>query len=450
MTERLSDTETTRDLAAFAVDTRSGSLPDGAVDTARLSLFDACAVALAGRDEPVARTVRALVGREGGRAEATVVGGDARLPARAAALANGTACHALDYDDTHFGHIGHPTAAVLPAALAVAEARDATGADFLAAYLIGVESACRLGAALGPEHYRHGFHQTATSGAFGATAACARLLGLDHDTTRHALGLAATRASGLKSQFGTMGKPFHAGMAAANGVEAALLAELGFVSRPDGIECAQGFAATHAAALRTVEVPADRYLFETVQHKLHACCHGTHAALEALLALRRDHAIEAGQVRAVEIATHPTWLRVCDLPEPATGLEAKFSYRLTAAFALTGIDTAALTSFTETHCDRPDLVALRDRVRVVDVASLAETAARVTLELADGRQLVAEHDLADPLPFAARRDKLRAKAATLLGEAPAEALWTTLERLESGPVGALAAHLDGTGSGMGS
>jgi 2-methylcitrate dehydratase PrpD len=436
----------TRQLAEFAITTAVTDLPAAALDCARLSLLDACAVALAGLDEPVSGIVRQLVAQEAGRPEATVLGLAARLPARAAALANGATAHALDYDDTHFGHIGHPTVAVLPAALAVAEQRAASGADLLAAYLVGVESACRLGAALGPDHYGHGFHQTATSGTFGASAASARLLGLDVDTTCHALGLAATRAAGLKSQFGTMGKPFHAGMAAASGVETAALAALGFVSRPDGIECPQGFAATHAGRLQAVAVTAGSYLFEAILYKLHACCHGTHAALEALGALRAAHAVAPERVRDVELVTHPTWLKVCNLDAPTTGLEAKFSYRLTAAMALAGVDTAALASFSVATCRRPDLVALRDRVRVVADAGLAETAARVTVTLDDGRSLGAGHDLTDPLPAAVRRDKLQAKAAALVGTQTATRLWQVIAELEREPVSALTAVLAAAGA----
>ncbi len=441
MTDPTPHTDLTHRLARFAVETPADALPASAVAYARLSLLDGCAVALAARDEPVARIVREMVTAEGGTPEATLIGTRLRLPARTAALANGALAHALDYDDTHFGHIGHPTVAVLPAALAVAEQRDASGAELLAAYLVGVESACRLGAALGPGHYAHGFHQTATSGSFGATAACARLRDLDVATARHALGLAATRASGLKSQFGTMGKPFHAGMAAANGVEAATLAALGFVSRPDGIECAQGFAATHAGAAGGAMADGDAYLFEAIQYKLHACCHGTHAALEALLALRRDHALTPDAVTGIEIVTHPTWLKVCDLPAPTTGLETKFSYRLTAAFALAGIDTAALASFSEAHCADPALCALRDRVRVTPDASVADTAARVRLILDDGRVLEGAHDLAAPQPLEALRDKLRAKAAALVGAERAGALWETIEALETRRAADLAALL---------
>ena len=232
-------------IAAFACGTRAP--PASALAVLKLSLLDWSAVSLAGKDEPVSSIVRAMVQDEAGRGEASIIGLAGLYPARAAALANGTISHALDYDDTHFSYVGHPSVVIFPAALAVAEKTGASGEAFMAAALIGMEAACRIGAWLGTGHYQHGFHQTATSGAFGATVAAGRLLGLDEERMRHALGIVATRASGLKSQFGTMGKPFNAGIAASNGVEAALLAKAGFVSRPDGLECAQGFAETHAA-----------------------------------------------------------------------------------------------------------------------------------------------------------------------------------------------------------
>ena len=152
-----------------------------------------------------------------------------RVPPRAAALANGAISHALDYDDTHFAHVGHPSVGVLPAALALGEARGASAPAVLDAFLIGAEASIRIGLVLGRAHYERGFHQTATAGAFGATVAAAHVLGLSREATRQALSLVSTRASGLKSQFGSMGKPFNAGVAASNGVEAAELAELGFL-----------------------------------------------------------------------------------------------------------------------------------------------------------------------------------------------------------------------------
>ena len=397
-----------------------------ALEVMRLSLFDWAACALAGQGEPVAGVVRRLALAEGGAPQATVAGAGRRGPARAAALVNGTTSHALDYDDTHFAHIGHPSVAVIPAALAMAEREGCDGEEMLAAALIGAEASVRVGVWLGRAHYQAGFHQTATAGTFGATLAAARLAGLSQERTAHALGLAATRASGLKSQFGTMGKPFNAGIAAANGVEAALLAAAGMVSNPGALDGAQGFGPSHAGEGlgQAWAGLGESWLMEEVSHKFHACCHGLHAALEATAALRARAAGE--EVARLTIATHPRWLPVCNIAEPATGLEAKFSYRLTAAMALAGRDTAAVATFTDGACRDPELVALRDRVRVGADPALPETAARVTLRLADGRELCATHDLLAPMEPREKTARLRAKAEALLGPDLAARLWAAI------------------------
>ena len=250
-------------------------VPEAAEAVLRLSLIDWMAVGIAGAAEPVAGVMRALAGAEGGVAQATLFSGG-RAPMRMAALVNGTISHALDYDDTHFAHIGHPSVGVIPAALAVAEAEGASGAAFQEAALIGMEAAIRFGIWLGRGHYQTGFHQTATAGAVGAAVAAGRLMRLNPQQMDIALGLVATRASGLKSQFGTMGKPFNAGLAAANGVEAALLAQLGIEARIGALEAPQGFGPTHhgAADESAFDGMGDSWLFETVSHKFHACCHG--------------------------------------------------------------------------------------------------------------------------------------------------------------------------------
>ncbi len=397
-----------------------------ALEVMRLSLFDWAACALAGRGEPVAGAVRRLALAEGGAPEATVVGAGRRGPARTAALVGGTTSHALDYDDTHFAHIGHPSVAVIPAALAVAERGGRDGEDMLAAALIGAEASVRVGLWLGRAHYQAGFHQTATAGSFGATLAAARLAGLSQERTAHALGLAATRASGLKSQFGTMGKPFNAGIAAANGVEAAALAEAGMVSNPAALDGAQGFGPTHAGEGRAQawEGLGEAWLMEEVSHKFHACCHGLHAALEATAALRERAAGE--EVARLSIATHPRWLSVCNIAAPATGLEAKFSYRLSAAMVLAGRDTASVAAFTDAACRDPALVALRDRVHIEADPALPESAARVTLRLADGRALCAAHDLLAPMERGEKAARLHAKAEALLGPEPAARLWAAV------------------------
>lgn len=441
----------TRRLAAFAL----APVPETAAEAlavTRLSLMDWAAVSLAGLREPVARMVRAQVLEEGGTAQATVLGLPAKVPARAAALANGALSHALDYDDTHFAYVGHPSVAVFPAALAMGERQDASAADVVAAALVGMEAACRLGHWLGTGHYNHGFHQTATSGAFGAAVAAGRLLGLTGEEMAHALGLVATRASGLKSQFGTMGKPFNAGIAAANGVEAALLARRGFISRPDGIECVQGFAETHAGECRDADASlaglgAD-YWFTAVQHKFHACCHGTHAVLDALVDLRDAPGVDVRRIERIALRVSPRWLRVCNIASPETGLEAKFSYRLTSAMVLAGLDTGALDVFSEGHCARPDLVALRNRVEVAGDAAVSDTAGIVTLHFDDGTVREGSADLDAPMLLEARRDRIKAKVRALLPIPDADAVLgldaavgTNSARDVAGMLGARAIHL---------
>lgn len=290
-----------------------------------------------------------------------------------------------------------------------------------------MEVASRIGAWLGRSHYEAGFHQTATSGTFGATMAVARLLGLGQEQAQHALGLASTRASGLKSQFGTMGKPFHAGMAASNGVEVATLAEAGFVSNPEGLTCSQGFADTHGGQqddnANVLQGLGEKFLLESVQYKFHACCHGTHAAVEALGKARDDHQLDPSDVDKVTITVHPRWIGVCNIASPTTGLEAKFSFRLTAAMALTGVDTSALSTFSAANCTNPALLALRDRVSVLTDANLSDTAAQVQIHRHAGETVLAEHDLAAPMTRSERETRVRDKAASLLGRDTAERLW---------------------------
>jgi 2-methylcitrate dehydratase PrpD len=432
-------------IASFACGNHA--VPTTALAVAKLSLLDWCAVGLAGKDEPVSGMIRALISDEGGKAQATVFGESRRYPARAAALANGTISHALDYDDTHFSYVGHPSVAVFPAALATAEMTGASGRDFLVAALLGMEAACRIGAWLGTGHYQHGFHQTATSGAFGAAVAAGRLLGLDEERMRHALGITATRASGLKSQFGTMGKPFNAGIAASNGVEAALLAKAGFVSRPDGLECVQGFADTHAGEGRDIALVlkglGETYWFETVQHKFHACCHGLHATLEALALLGGRPGVDSAVIERIAISTSPRWLRVCDIKQPATGLEAKFSYGLTSAMALAGRDTGALSTYSDEACFEPALIGLRDKVVVSGDAAVSDTQTQVVLHFGNGTSQAATFDLDTPLPLSARQAKISAKATSLLGQNRATAIESAIDALDDSGTDDLAVQIQG-------
>ncbi|MBI1418119.1 MAG: MmgE/PrpD family protein [Limimaricola sp.] len=410
---------------------------DGAaLEMMRLSLFDWAACGIAGASEPLAGILRGHVGAEGGTGSATVIGG-AKAPPRASALVNGATSHALDYDDTHFAHIGHPSVAVIPAALAMAEVRGADMAALLQAALVGTEGSVRIGLWLGRGHYAAGFHQTATAGAFGATLSGIRLTGLHGVAARRALGIAASRAGGVRAQFGTMAKPLNAGLAAETGVEATLLAVAGFESAPEALSGPQGYGETHLG-----EGHADAFdglghdwrMLE-ISHKFHACCHGLHAMLEAVGTLK----VDPQDVIAVTIRTHPRWMTVCNNPDPSTGLQAKFSYRLSCAMALAGVPTAAISSFTDAACAEPRLVALRDSVQVEADDSLTEMQARVSIETRDGAQQTAFHDLAAPIPFDLRAQKLRLKAEGLLGTERADRLWQAVHAADLGPLLALLA-----------
>src|SRR5712691_897451 len=207
----------TRTLAERAAAVSYEALPEPVRALARQCVLDYYGVALAGADDPLVAILLDEVSEAGGAAQAGIIGHKARLPVLSAALVNGAIGHALDYDDVNLAMPGHPSVAILPGLLALAEERHSSGRDVIAAFVAGYETCCRIGMALRPGHYNIGFHATGTVGAFGAAAACARLLGLDAAATAQALGIAGTQAAGLKSQFGTMCKPFHAGKASHNG-----------------------------------------------------------------------------------------------------------------------------------------------------------------------------------------------------------------------------------------
>ncbi|MEM8773883.1 MAG: MmgE/PrpD family protein [Pseudomonadota bacterium] len=408
-------------LARFACD---GHADAEALSVMQLSLLDWIAVASAAMNEPVTRIMQAQAKEEAGTPQASVFGMPQMVPARMAALANGTISHALDYDDTHFSHIGHPSVAVVPAALAVAEMIDASGAAFQSAASLGAEASVRVGEWLGRGHYQIGFHQTSTAGAFGATIAAGHVLGLDEQMMRNALGLVATRASGLKSEFGTMGKPFNAGQAAANGVEAALLAAKGFEAASHALAGPLGFGETHHGAGDTTAFDnlGDTWRFPTVKHKFHACCHGLHATLEAL----RDNQCAPNEISKIEIYTHPRWMSVCNIEHPTTGLEAKFSYKMVTALQVLGYDTARLDTFCDALCKEENVARLMNLIEVIEEPELTEMQSRVLVKSHIGDDSLF-HDLDDFMPFTQRRSRVFAKSASLLGNDRANALWSLIE-----------------------
>ena len=416
-------------------------LPGAVVAVARQCVLDWVAITLRATEDPLVRILADQVLEEGGNAQALLVGRNQRVTARQAALVNGAASHALDFDDVNIRMTGHPTVPVLPAALALAESLGASGRALITAFTAGYEAECLVGAMVSPSHYARGFHVTGTVGTFGAAAACAKLLGLDHDSTRTALGIAATQAAGLKSMFGTMCKPLHAGKASENGLLAAQLAARGFTSRQDALECEQGFAATQSDTidLQVMSGPdSERFNLPDNLFKYHASCYQTHAAIEAIRILRDSHGFRPDDIEQIVLRHDQGADTVCNIAAPASGLETKFSLRMLAAYAVAGQDTADIDSYSDERSRDAVLVALRDRVRVSFTPGWPITRSEVTIKLKDGRELFAEHDSGIPETDLDRQtarllEKLHALVEPRLGAQRTRQLADTILSLEQLP-----------------
>jgi 2-methylcitrate dehydratase PrpD len=388
---------------------RLADLPPAAPTVAKQCLLDWIGVALAGRGEPLVRILLEELAPGDDASGVSILGHGRRARIDDAVLINGAMGHALDFDDVIMP-MGHPTVPVAPVVFALAEQRRASGAAALEAFILGVETECRIARLLGPSHYARGWHSTATTGTFGAAAAAAHLLGVEGAALTHAFGLAGTQAAGLKSCFGTMSKPLHPGKAAQNGLLAARLAARGFTSDTDILASAQGFAATQSTTADPEAALADRaqpWVAEAL-FKYHAACYLTHDSIEAANLLRVEEAITPEVIAAVSVQVPPGHLGVCNIQAPASGLECKFSLRMTTALALAGEDTFQEALFSDATARRPDLVALRDRVSIDPIR--VGRGCVVTVRLQDGRTLSRTGDVSQPLrDLAAQQEKLEHK-----------------------------------------
>lgn len=409
------------------------SLPAAVVLVAKSCVLDWLGVTLAGSREPLTRILLDACGEASG--PASIVGHDRTAAPLTAALVNGSASHALDYDDTNLVMMGHPSVPVLPALLALAETRGATGRAFLTAFVAGVETECRLAVVLGPGHYLAGWHSTGTLGTFGAAAACAHLLRLPEAAWTHALGIAGTQAAGLKSSFGTMAKPLHAGKAASNGLLSATLAEGGFTANAQILETAQGFGATHDAVLAPERLTDVEGTFLTTQtvFKYHASCYLTHSAIEATRRIVSQHGVPPDDVEHVEVHVPAPHLDVCNIQRPRTGLEAKFSLRATVALTLLRTDTSEPATFSDDHVTDPRVQALLERIEVW--GDRPDAASDVLLRTTQGTTLTEEADLSSPAEdLDAQWDRLATKFLNL--SAPVVGTRAARQLLE------LVAHMD--------
>ncbi len=429
----------TKLLADYAMGLEFADLPEEAIEAAKHCLLDWFGVAIAGRAEPLAQILIEQAMADGASEQATIVGDGRKVSTAQAALINGSVSHALDYDDVQKRLIGHPTIPVAPVVLALAEHLGASGKDALAAFVAGVEAECRIGAYMGISHYNKGWHSTATIGTFGAAVAAARMLGLDGETGALAMGIAGTQAAGLRSMFGTMCKPLHAGKAAQNGLFAAQLAARGFTSRPDVLESDLGFAHTQTEA---PDIPlaldgmGEIFEVRNALFKYHAACYGTHATIEAVQAILHKANIDPANIERVDIAIHSVYVSTCGNPNPTTGLESKFSLGFCVALVLAGRDTARLDTYSDHNVKDPELVELLQKVTVTADDSLERMTAEVTIHTKDSVVHHQAYDVGVPSKDLAEQwQKLTAKfrgcAEPRLGKEKTETLIETIRTLET-------------------
>ncbi|MEU2004910.1 MmgE/PrpD family protein [Rhodococcus sp. NPDC019627] len=356
-----------RQLVVAAAELRFDDLPDDVVATASRNILDTIGVALAGADEPVTEIMRKALTVEGtGCGPSRIWGTTLKKSAIDAATLNGTAAHALDFDDWAPGSGIHPSAPILPAVMAVADEIGSSGADVITAYVAGYEVQERLGLAVGKSHYDLGFHTTGTIGTFGAAAAAAQMYGADPHQMSTALRVAATQAAGLKAMFGSMGKPLHAGRAAAAGILAARLAMNGFVASSDSVLGEQGFVPTHSTGIDEAWLHArfdELWLVRDTRIKRYAACFGTHAAIDAALTLRADPLFDAGTIERIELDIPQICVGVCTIAAPTTALEAKFSIAFVIAAALIH-GAAGVEQFTAASLADPAVQRLARVVRL--------------------------------------------------------------------------------------
>jgi len=402
-------------------------------------VLDTVAVAIAAADETVVQAVLRDALEEGGHSRSSIWGHAASLTPAQAARVNGTAAHALDFDDVSSLMEGHPSAPLLPAVLAMAESRGASGHQLLDAFVVGFEAEALVGRLVSPTHYADGFHSTATVGALGAAVGASRLLDLPHEAWLDALGIAASRAAGLKSMFGTMTKSLQVGAAAESGLRAALLAARGVDSDKDVLASSQGFRTTLSDESGVPERWGwRRSAVNDVLFKFHAACYLTHSAVEGGRALARE-GLSPTEVSSVELLVPPGHLAVCNIESPRTPLEGKFSLRFTTAMALTG-RTLGEEDFTSDNLGAPDVVSLMERttVRARDTNTIRSS--QVTVTLTDGTTRVVEVDVNRPTPedeLALREESLVAKFRSLvtprLGAAATEELLLAVLDLPRSP-----------------
>jgi len=436
------------EIAQRACALRYEDLPPAAARWAKVGLLDYIGVTLAGSREPAARLVQEALGAPG-VGPSVVFGTPQRLTALDAAIVNGTASHALDFDDCNNTFGGHPSVPLLPALFALADETGASGRDFILAYVTGFEVETKIALAVHFHHYTKGWHPTATLGTFGAAAACAKLMGLDEARTATALAIAASLASGIKANFGTMVKPLHVGHCTRNGLYAARLACAGFTANPDSVfEHKQGFfnvfngEGTYDASRIAARWANPLDIVEPgIAIKQYPCCGSTHSALDAMLDLVREHRFEPENVERIDVWTHPRRLEHTNRPSPRSPLDAKFSVQYCLARA--ALDRRITIEHFEADAYRdPAVQRLLARVHAAPYGTDRfpadnHFAAEVNVRTKDGAVLRRKVDQpfgrtsSNPLPPERLKEKFENCAARVLEHAAIAGIHAAVERFET-------------------
>jgi len=407
----------TEKISRFITETTAQDIPRNAIELARLGTTDFVGVAFAGLCEAQSQIIMDYAQKMGCLPQATVIGGSFRTSPYLAALVNGTVGHSLDYDDVAISLIGHPSVFLVPTIFAIEEAcnyqgMNSCGADILTAYVIGYEVACHLARPILQSHYMQGWHSTATFGTLGAAAAAAWLLRLNTGQIKMALGIAASLAGGLRQNFGTMTKPLHAGMAAAHGIQAALLAQAGFNADNNIIESPLGFAKVFGHIEEVDWVEASNNLGKTflitgpegLSIKPYPSCGFTHCAIDAALYLKKEYKISTTDIAAIELGISPFDKQILIHHRPRTGLEAKFSLEYCVARTLVS-EELRLRHFTDEAVTQLEVNSLMEKMKWVEkypmpVMGTAEGfgTKSVTVILKNGRQYGKEVAIAKGMP----------------------------------------------------
>ena len=417
--------EATRELARFAsAPLRSMSEP--ALRMGKHMVLNAIGLAAGAAFEPAIEMEYALVASLRTPPEATAFGRGVAVGASWAALMNGTGVHLEDFDDTYYDCKLHPTGAVPPAALAMGEYARSSGRALIEAVVAGTEVAIRVGNALGEPHYDLRWQATGTFGHLGAAVAAGRLLGLDAEAMETVLALAATEAGGVLGSRGTMGKPFHVGKAAFDGVEAAFIAKLGMTRPHAAIEGPHGMAAAMSGQFdeaACLDGLGQRWEIERNVLKPYACGVVSHPIIDATIELRQHFASPA-EIERIDIRSHPMVLDIMGFSDPRTGLETKFSsYHCAAVGFMDGF--AGPRQFSDEYAVLPHVAEFRRRIHIDTTPEIAYGCAIVTAHGVDGRTVTLEKDSGRVMT----QSDLERKVRGLIGDG-AEPLFRVMERLE--------------------